>query len=150
MTHHRLKKTLVSSVISLVYRHSKQSYKCWCHFSNNNNMADNELILHSYNEFLFDTNYQSPWSSKTCYSQILDIEMFLWVFSFDFFYFYKQREWIDCTDIYPIKAYMYCLFSTLPVIHSCAWYVANTLKTQKLGCNEKYPLCLKVLKTIII
>lgn len=40
-------------------------------------MADNELILHANNEFLFDTNYQSPWSSLTCSTQILDIEMFL-------------------------------------------------------------------------
>lgn len=122
-------------------------------------MADNELILHANNEFLFDTNYQSPWSSLTCSTQILDIEMFLWVlkalcsfwdFHLIFFYFYKQRKWILCTDIKPIKVYTNCLVSTLPVIHSCAWYVANTLKTHKLVCNEKYPICLNVFKTIII
>lgn len=84
-----------------------------------------------------------------------DIEMFLWVLKsivfilrllFDFFYFYKQRKWIVYTDINPIKVYTctYCLISTLPIIHSWASYIANTLKTHTLGCNEKYPLCLKV------
>lgn len=94
-----------------------------------------------------------------CFMQLAYIEvftlmfMFFWILkamclflgnSFWLSYIYKHRKWIVDVDISPLKGYIYCFLSTLSMIYFWAWYVNNKCKTYKLGCNENYPLCLKI------